>query len=303
MERITKDQYRILIVDDDLLNLEILRICLGGEGYDAVSVDRAEDAWELLQSSPQSFDVILLDRRMPGGDGLELLHRIKAHPLLLHIPVIFQTARGAKEDILEGLRAGAYYYLTKPFEHEQLMAIVKTAVSDFVFYKKLLNEAEKTMNALSLMKNGAFLFSGLDDCYNVAILLSKLPPVQDPILIGLAELFINAVEHGNLGISYQEKTDLIKAGQWTREIQRRLELPEFQHKVVEVSFERTSEKIEFTIQDEGKGFDWESFMEIDPARLFDTHGRGIAIANTQCFDGLQYYGCGNKVVATLKINK
>ena len=106
---------------------------------------------------------------------------------------------------------------------------------------------------------------------------------------------INAVEHGNLGITYAEKTELVLGGRWHAEVDRRLALPENAPKKVEVHFSRRPAAFEVTIRDQGKGFDFSRYLDFDPRRLFDPHGRGIAMARADCFDSVEYQAPGNVV--------
>ena len=106
------------------------------------------------------------------------------------------------------------------------------------------------------------------------------------------------MEHGNLGVTYDEKSKLMQENLWPREIERRLSLPENRDKFVEVFFESRDDEISIRIRDQGRGFDWEPFLEIDPDRAFDSHGRGIAMARILSFHTLEYVGCGNEVRVT-----
>ena len=129
----------ILVVDDEPLNLDIIEEFLTGKGQPYI-VERANDgveAMEKLEADYNRYDVVLLDRMMPRMSGMEVLEKMSAHPELKYIPVILQTAKVSKEDILEGLKAGAYYYLTKPFTSDMLHSIVKTAVKDRSYNKAL----------------------------------------------------------------------------------------------------------------------------------------------------------------------
>ena len=74
----------------------------------------------MLDAEPKRFDAILLDRMMPDMDGIEILRRVKSRPEMMEVPVIMQTGMSGDGDILDGLRAGAYYYLTKPFSADTL---------------------------------------------------------------------------------------------------------------------------------------------------------------------------------------
>ena len=102
----------ILVVDDDPICLELLSETLIGAGYSVDLAVDGEDAWDKLNS--YKHDLVLLDRVMPRLDGLGLLRRMKGDAALSGIPVIIQTSASSQDEILEGLEAGAHYYLCKP---------------------------------------------------------------------------------------------------------------------------------------------------------------------------------------------
>ncbi|NOQ94737.1 MAG: response regulator, partial [Methylophaga sp.] len=79
-------------------------------------------------------------------------------------------------------------------------------------------------------------------------------------------------------------------------------LPEYSNKRASVDFQLNNDAIEITIKDQGEGFDWQNYMDFDPSRVMDNHGRGIAIANKMSFSFVEYRGCGNEVMAKLKLN-
>lgn len=106
---------------------------------------------------------------------------------------------------------------------------------------------------------------------------------------------LNAVEHGNLGITYDEKTRLGGGEALAEEIHRRLASADFANKVATVEFTRNRGELRFIVRDQGKGFDWRQYLEMSPERAFDTHGRGIAMSKLLSFDVLEYKGCGNEV--------
>ncbi|HHO75858.1 MAG TPA: response regulator [Deltaproteobacteria bacterium] len=292
----------ILVVDDELLNVKLMVQILQKEEYKISIAMNGEDAWDLLQKSPHDFDAVLLDRMMPGIDGLEVLNRMKAHEHLKTIPVIFQTAMAGEDEILQGIQAGAFYYLTKPYRREKLLAVVKTAVSDHVQYKSLLEDANQTVDALNLLTRGCFELRSIDEVDNLAALLAKICPEPDKVVLGLWELLINAVEHGNLGITYEEKSLLLQDNLWRDEVNRRIMLPENCSKKVVVQYERSIKEICFLIEDQGEGFNWKPFLKFSPERVFDSHGRGIAMAGNYSFDRIEYMGKGNKVLAVIYNN-
>ena len=74
-----------------------------------------------------------------------------------------------------------------------------------------------------------------------------------------------------------------------------MELSEFAAKCVTVAVSCAVDSVRYTIKDEGLGFDWEKYLEVDPARLLDSHGRGIAMAAHASFDSIEYRGGGSEV--------
>ena len=115
---------RILIVDDNAGNREILMTRLNRHGYELLL---AADGEEALASVAKNMpDLILLDVGMPKLDGFEVCRRLKSNPMLPFMPIILVTARSASEDVITGLDAGADEYLTKPIDHAALIARVRS---------------------------------------------------------------------------------------------------------------------------------------------------------------------------------
>ena len=113
----------------------------------------------------------------------------------------------------------------------------------------------------------------------------------------ISEILTNAVEHGNLGITYDEKTVLIAENGLAKEVERRLAMQEYATKRVTLALKRTDREITVEIEDEGKGFDFRKYLRMDESRVFDNHGRGIAL--TSEYLKLQYLGSGSKVIVTI----
>lgn len=291
----------LLVVEDEWVNREILMELLGDAGYQIVSAEDGQSGWEALAAEPERFSAVLLDRVLPGMDGLEVLRRVKRHPTLAHIPIIMQTSMAEPEEILEGLRAGAHYYLTKPFSPETLLAIVHTAVEDHLKYRELRLEAQQAARTLQYLNRAEFAFRTPSEARDIAALLANACPDGTRVVLGLSELMLNAVEHGNLGITYDEKSALISTDRLHEEIAARLNSPSHANKWAIVEVERASGEIRFLIRDQGKGFNWRQYLEIQPERAFDTHGRGIAMARMTSFDQIEYRGLGNEVLAVVKL--
>ncbi len=293
-------QRHILVVDDELINLEIIREYLEDAGYDLELVQSGDAAWQVLTSSVRPFDVAILDRMMPGISGIELLRKMKADARFTAIPVIMQTAATAPEQVREGIEAGAYYYLAKPYEPETLSAIMRAAIADIDERIEANRHAAAHVRAMEMLDQAEFRFRTLEEVGALIEVLSSLCPAPQLAATGLSELLVNAVEHGNLGISYAEKKRLRLDDAWEGEVARRLALPEHADKAVRIRVERHADRIEFRVQDQGPGFNWEHYLAIDPDRAADPNGRGIALARMLSFASLQYEGCGNIVTVTVR---
>ncbi len=290
----------ILIVDDEPDNLDIICAHLENSNYSLVRATNGGDAWSILETDPTGFDTIILDRRMPGMNGMQLLKNIKESDLMKHVPVVMQTAKAENQDIVEGLKAGAYYYLTKPYEGDVLKSIVSSAVHDRLHEKSLHESLREGRQIFDLMNFGRFRIHNLRECNLVASQVAHLCPQPHRVVTGISELLINALEHGNLKIGYQEKSKLMRSGLWQIEIERRLNARENVGGFIELEFKVGEETVEIRILDQGSGFDWTPYMNFDPDRAFDPHGRGIAVARLSSFDDLEYIGDGSEVIATIK---
>jgi len=109
----------VLVVDDNPESLEMVAALLRARGFD---VDTAVDGPGALDSLDRHRpDVVLLDVMMPAMSGMEVLDRIRASPQHAAIPVILVTGRSSDEDMLEGYKFGADYYIRKPFTPRQLL--------------------------------------------------------------------------------------------------------------------------------------------------------------------------------------
>ena len=137
----------ILIIDDDKRLRELLKDYLTEKKFKIYQSEDYDEATEIL--SIAIFDLVILDRMMPSGDGIELIEHIKKFS---NTPVIMLTAMGGDKDKIDGLKIGADDYLSKPFEPEEL----------FLRIKKLLNLFENLKNEKIKISFGEFTFDTSD---------------------------------------------------------------------------------------------------------------------------------------------
>jgi anti-sigma regulatory factor (Ser/Thr protein kinase) len=156
--------------------------------------------------------------------------------------------------------------------------------------------------AVGRLITAVFEIRTLQEAEKLAKMLSAYYPAPSRVASGIWELLSNAVEHGNLEISFEEKSSLLQSGAFANEVDRRSRLPEYSERTVRVEFARMAETIELTIVDQGRGFDFVRYMNTDQSTECP-NGRGIIIASKVCFDALDYQGCGNRVTATVVLPK
>ena len=292
---------KVLAVDDEAFNLDLMEHHLGRAGY---QVERADDgviALQKLEEDP-GIDLIVLDRMMPNLGGMEVLRRMKADARFQDIPVVMQTAAAAADHVSEGIKAGAYYYLTKPYKGTTLLGIVRAALEDARTKTRLKEKVCACTQGLDLMEEARFHFQTPEDAAGLASYVSNCFPQPESVVIGLHELLLNAVEHGNLGITYSEKTELLRNAGWKEEVERRLGLPQYCKNFATLTFKATQAALTVHIKDAGRGFDWKNYLEFSADRATDPHGRGIATWRSLSFHSLEYLGLGNEVRCTVKVN-
>src|SRR6185503_6003462 len=115
------NRFRILVVDDEPVQRELVSGFLNKQGFDVSAADSAERALELFRQ--EAFDLVLTDQKMANMSGLELLQAV--HAINPETPVILITAFGTIEAAVAALKQGAIYYLTKPLNLEELLQRIR----------------------------------------------------------------------------------------------------------------------------------------------------------------------------------
>ena len=295
-----ENQSTVLVVEDEHALLEILELEISDLGHNVITASNGQDALTIMNEKHQEIDAVLIDRKMPVMDGLLTVQHMQENPALRYIPVIMLTGFNASEDIQNGIDAGVFYYLTKPYEHEMLASILDSAIRKTRQRKALSDELNQIRNGFAHLQSCTFKVKTLNEAESIAPFVANCFPNSERVLSGIGELLINAIEHGNLGVGYHNKTDLITSGNWRGEIENLQESPENKNKVVTVTVTHNDNGVSLEIEDEGEGFDWSQYMEIDPLRAGHSHGRGIAHTKASCFDALSYNDKGNKVTASVR---
>ena len=134
---------RVLVVDDEENLRHMLQTLLKREGYEPVGVASVDSAVRELDNLP--YDIIITDLRMPGRSGLDLVDEVRRRNL--DATVVVMTAFGSKEVAIEAMKRGAYDYLSKPFEADELILLLRKAEERERLYRENQSLARQVRSA------------------------------------------------------------------------------------------------------------------------------------------------------------
>ena len=141
---------KILIAEDDPVSRCFLEVTLVKWGYDVITTRDGTEAWEILQGEAPA--IAILDWMMPGMDGAQVCRRVRAIDTTTPTYIIMLTAKSEKEDVVEGLAAGADDYVTKPFDRRELHGRIKVGLRVAELQKRLADRVVEVEGALSRVK-------------------------------------------------------------------------------------------------------------------------------------------------------
>lgn len=142
---------RVLIAEDDPVSRRLLQAALAKWGYEVTVTTNGKEAWEALQS-PNAPSLLVLDWLMPEMDGVEVCREARKSDALKSSYIILLTSRGSKEDIVQGLEAGADDYVTKPFDHGELRARVQVGSRVVQLQSALADRVKELEEAMANVK-------------------------------------------------------------------------------------------------------------------------------------------------------
>lgn len=294
---------KILLVDDEDLVLDALETSFTKEGFNnLIFAEDGIDAITKVHSNPD-IELILLDWMMPKMDGIEVLKKIKKDPKLKYIPVIMQSAKGSWESINQGLDAGCLHYLTKPYKHGELIAHVYSAMDKYSQKKELMKQNRlfrKFREQIEYATENLDIYHSHFRKPKRAMVIAQFASLcfkkPTEVMTGILELCMNAIEHGNLGISFDEKSQLLGQDKFHEEMNERFKYDEYKNKRVQINLHKDEEKTEVRITDEGQGFEPSDYLDKNPGDYEKPNGRGLMMANN-IFDELLFENDGRTVIA------
>jgi YesN/AraC family two-component response regulator len=274
---------KVLIVEDDAPSRSFMKDTVESQGFEAfVAENGLQGLEEFKKVNP---DLVLSDINMPEMNGLELLEEIRK--LSPNVIVVMVTAFGCEEYAMKAMELRANNYLKKPVRHSELLPLLKK-------YASLIQKPSESLKQPEEVKKPAFSLKLDNDISKVPSMAFWLIKATDNLLdesgkldakIGLVELLNNAIEHGNLA-DIKELDDSQKATAYSREVR--------------VEYRASESYCEWVITDEGKGFDWQAYLDrliVDPLGL---EGKGLLCSKFH-FTELLFNPSGNSVTARKNI--
>ena len=144
---INPSEYKILIVDDVISNVLLLKVLLTNEKFAIATASNGRQALE--QVDKENLDLVLLDVMMPDMSGFEVAQHLKANPKTADIPIIFLTALNSTTDIVKGFQVGANDFISKPFNKEELIIRVTHQISLVAAKRIILNKTEELQRTIA----------------------------------------------------------------------------------------------------------------------------------------------------------
>jgi serine phosphatase RsbU (regulator of sigma subunit)/ActR/RegA family two-component response regulator len=258
--------------------------------YEIILADSGNEGIEKFREF--SPDIVISDIRLPDKSGNIVVKEIKE--MDKDVPIIVITGYSDHDLILSAMQNGAVELLKKPFKPKDLKYLVSKIETLFKKIRVKLSAAclqwekrhLKIINDINIIPSVTdFIFSHVDYIFKEVSFMK----------IGLQEILINAIEHGNLNISYKEKQRLLAADQYNRILREKAALPENADKYVDVKVFSTPEYLKIIVEDMGPGFDLSSIPDPEnPENFLNENGKGIMMT-MNAFDEVTYNDTGNQV--------
>ncbi len=294
------DELMTLLFSDSEAQREHLLCELEDARISLKTVDGFDEIDRQLKANKHNISTIVCQIPQDVTVFERQLRKLKKREYAKYIPIIGILPENMEKPAISAQLF--FHILPSPLHDKMLSHTIEAGKTDYKRYLALLNEVQSRTSAIGLITSGTFRLQDLKQAEAITTMLSLACPDPAAVALGLSELLVNAIEHGNLDISYHEKSRLLEQGSWDQEIHTRMAMEEYKHRYVDVEFKRDKRSIEITITDQGKGFDWRKFIKTDPAQqLGAKHGRGIAIAVAMGFNDLYYNDKGNQVRAVIHL--
>lgn len=290
-------------MDDAPDTRTILKALATRRGFDVIEAADGKEGLELALSKRP--DLILLDIRMPNMDGLTALSEIREEDP--NVSVVIISAESDEETLEEALSLGAANFVHKPFDAEEV-----TFVLDRIY--GAIEEESSIQDVLTLVSRRATEISFPSDASMLSKIVAYLGrelinnyPGYDiaitDVKLALYEALANALEHGNLEITFDEKTEAMEEpGGILELIAKRLADTRLGSRKIHVGVDYTEESVAYAIRDEGPGFDPQKMINKPVADTSALHGRGITLIR-HYMDEVSWNETGNEIRLAMRLSR
>lgn len=287
----------VLIIEDDFEIVNLINTFFKGSDVTVDHIANGSDGLDLILDDHEKYDAILVDRVLPGIEGIDLIKKVKAHKSNILTPIVMVTSSSKDDQVSQGINAGAFYYLIKPIRKKSFLTIMNKTF-------EFIDNERKGVKYFNSFIRGNYLIDSLKasmsnhrEALDLSFTLSFHFSNPSRAFRGILELLTNSIEHGIYEIG-EQKSELIANDTYESTLDsKQSELTS--EKKIDILIKKNKHFTEIEIQDPGDGFDWQNYLSLDPANSNKESGKGIAYANQVCFDDLSFNKKGNVVVAKM----
>lgn len=265
-------------------------------GFLILHVQQGTSALGEITMLAGSAEAVVLDWRCEGAKDVVFAEALAHTCAKIGLPVLTLAAASRAEDFQIASEAGLADHLPTPCQLADLKASLGAVVK-----KRRQRPDVSALNledAVTLLESCKFRFRTPDDVEKLVPLIARIFPKPHRAAAGIAELMMNAIEHGNLEIGQERKADWVARGVYRAELAKRLNTPPFSARWGEVIINRRADGIMIVIMDQGCGFCWQDLIKNPAAQTGAAAvaaGQGLAKAKAECFDDIRFNHQGNQV--------
>ena len=291
----------VLVVDEDADYRSVMADLLS-EHMNLSFASNFSEALKMVNNN--EYSMVISDSEIADIAVVEMITKLKTlQPNLFFVIITSKHDMALAVDVM---RNGAVDYLLKPFAVEDIANLVEKYLKFSVnkrFDYDLLNILSEEKRTFSIPTNVHILSPFV---YEIMEMVKRFTNITKndifSMRLALYEMLINAVEHGNLGINYETKKNLLSAGiDYIEYLDNLCKQDPYYNRKIEISYHYQKDSISFVVKDEGDGFDVQKFENRDiKGELLALHGRGIIISKFN-MDEIVYNEKGNEVRLTKKI--
>ncbi|MCB9479926.1 MAG: response regulator [Deltaproteobacteria bacterium] len=281
---------KILMVEDDAAIRDVFTRGLTMKGYEVLTTSDASEGRDLFTC--EKPDLVVSDVSLEGADGLTFLEEIRELDPLC--PLIVMTGYSSEERAIRAARLSVADYLLKPISIARLYEVLERLERE-VWIRRNLRSAplfrEANVERIDI-EIGNDLLLAQQHVENVL----KHMGFDDPdVYVGLKEAVFNAIEHGNLEITHEDKSAVEDIGEYMALVRERAGMTPFADRRISLTVRRWGEGLLCEVGDQGPGFDWRSAVAVAPAiHDLQHHGRGLILIQA-LFDGFEFNEKGNRL--------